>query len=186
MVGSEGDRDGGGGETAAPTPDGGERDDGDTDPLATPRRRETLRVLAGRRLLSALGSAPDTDRDGGDVIDDDEDDMVLDPDGEADAESDAVPDPDGETDDTTEATDTPAPGPVVVEVDSLVEEVVARERTTPGRGSGDADHHRQVREALQTDHLPALASADVVAYDRDAGTVSYDGDPGVEARLHLR
>jgi len=156
MVGGECGEDGCIDRGGPAAPDGGEDDA--VDPLGTPRRREALRVLAGRRLLSALYVDPDEEAptDGGD----------------------------GEADDAT--MEPGAPGPAVVDVDTLVGEVVARERAIPGRGSGDADHHRQVRETLVSDHLPALDTADVVAYDPDAGTVTYDGDPGIEARLHLR
>ncbi len=129
--------------------------DDDGDPLATPRRREALRVLVGRRLLSALYVDPDDEVPGADAVDD----------------ATGGPDP---------------PGPAVVDVDTLVDEVVARERATPGRGSGGAEHRRRVAESLRDDHLPALDAADVVAYDPEAETVTYDGDPGVEARLHLR
>ncbi len=170
MVESESDDDGAGG-GRLPTPDGGKGGDGSVDPLATPRRRETLRVLAGRRLLSGL-----------DV--DESDDAGADGDGGDGTEGDDAGTAAGEA----PATETSAlePGAVVVGVDTLVDEVVARERAVPGRGSGDADHHRQVSEALRSDHLPALDTADVVAYEADAGTVTYDGDLGVEARLHLR
>lgn len=160
-VGGESDDNGTGGEAGASVWDGGESDD-DADPLATPRRRAALRVLAGRRLLAA-----------------------LDVDDEADASTAGSETDDTGADEPGDATGVD-PGPVTVGVDALIEEVVARERPLPGRGSGDAAHRRRVAEALRSDHLPALDAADVVAYDADEGTVTYDGDPGVEARLHLQ
>jgi len=159
--------------TGTTATDGGP-DDG-ANPLAVPRRRETLRVLAGRRLLAALEAD-----DGGDT-----DERVVTDDDGGDTDERVATDDDGDGTRADGAT-VSGPGAVVVETETLVGEVVARERGRPGRGSGGPEHHETVASALRSDHLPALDAAGVVSYDPDAGTVRYDGDPGVEARLHLR
>jgi hypothetical protein len=55
------------------------------------------------------------------------------------------------------------------DVESLVTAIVGRNGSHPGTDRGD--DHQAVEVALRHSHLPRLADAGVVAFDRDADTV---------------
>lgn len=75
---------------------------------------------------------------------------------------------------------------LVVELDGLVEGVAERERRTPGhRVESPRQHRSTVERALRRDHLPALEEAGVLEYDETAETVTYSGDPEVDAGLSV-
>ena len=69
--------------------------------------------------------------------------------------------------------------------DEVTIDAIGRQLSNAGAdGSADAEEWGgQVELALHHVHLPKLAEAEVVTYDRDAETIRYLGDPRLESLL---
>lgn len=69
-----------------------------------------------------------------------------------------------------------------VPVDRLLDQLVDMEARAEGRSGGRTRHHLEV--ALHHRHLPRLDRLDIVDFDDDSGTVSYNGHPLLEQWLN--
>jgi DNA-binding transcriptional ArsR family regulator len=69
-----------------------------------------------------------------------------------------------------------------VDITGLVNHVSQRERTDPSLTDVNS-RAEQLKMDLYHTHLPKLADAGLVDYDRDDGTVTYHSDPLVESFL---
>lgn len=74
--------------------------------------------------------------------------------------------------------------PGSIPLDELAEDVAARERWSP-RTEPDDEEVRTVAVSLYHSHLPKLADAGVVDYDRDRDMVAVSGDTDLLERLRV-